>query len=130
MYVHHRLYGNERIPAYAFALQNLFRDCLDSRHESEKLSKRGRSPDEMSEKETLLTAQVKKYTEKTQSETESESDDDENRKKEKGLPNQPSPSDEEDLEEVAFRYHNEDPPLVAPVVPSLPKTPDKIKRKV
>ncbi|MBZ3879858.1 Interferon-induced very large GTPase 1 [Sciurus carolinensis] len=84
----------------------------------------------MSEKEPLLTALVKKYTEETPSESESESDDDEDGKKEKGLPDQLSPSDEEDLEEAAFRYHNEDPPLVAPVVPDLPKPPDKIKGKV
>ena len=56
MHAHHRLYGNEKVPAIAFALWNLFRDCLDPRHESEQLSKRGRSPDEMSEKEPLLTA--------------------------------------------------------------------------
>ena len=34
------------------------------------------------------------------------------------------------MEEATFRYHNEDPPLAAPVVLALPKPPDKIKRKV
>ena len=82
----------------------------------------------MSEKEPLLTASVKKHTEETQS--ESESNDYKDRRKEKGLPDQLFPSDEEDLEEAAFRYHNEDPPLVAPVVLALPKPSDKIKRKV
>ena len=130
MHVHHSLYGNERVPANAFVLWNLFRDCLDPRHESEQLSKRARSPDKMSEKEPLLTASVKKHTEETQSESESESDDYKDGRKEKGLPDQFSPSDEENLEEAAFRYHNEDTPLVAPVVPALPKPPDKIKRKV
>ena len=81
MHVHHSLCGNERVPANAFVLWNLFRECLDPRHESEQLRRRVRSLNEMSEKEPLLTASVKKYTEETQSESESESDDDEDGKK-------------------------------------------------
>ncbi|XP_008562675.1 PREDICTED: uncharacterized protein LOC103583026 [Galeopterus variegatus] len=128
MHIFYRQFGDEKIPRDAFALWNLFRDCFDSRHEAEQLRRKLKSPlstasyqkeDEKGKQQVIAVAE---NVQEGKNESESDSDSDSAVDEKNKLTDKLSPSDEEDLEEAAFKYHNEDyPPFLAPVVTGRPR---------
>ena len=115
---YYKLYGNERVPKDAFALWGLFRDCFDTKPPAEQLERKlllsPSSDQEPANNQVIAVSAENNQGGQDENRDTNETDDEEIQ--EGNDPDQLSPSDQEDLEEAAFRYHNEDyPPFVAPV---------------
>lgn len=105
IHAYHRRYGNERVPTDAFALWSLFRDCLDPKHESDQLKGKIKTPSQSSGEEPMSTTKGQTIDNLDRNYKSSNEEDPES-----GPQDQLSPSDEEDLEKAATRYHNPNGP--------------------